>query len=155
MFTLTTDFWITDEAGNRVFLVDGKALALRETFELKDAAGTTLATIKKKLLAIRESMEIEHDGAVAATVRKSAFSPFEHKYLIDVAGRGRWEAVGDFIAKEYRIEDAGSVVGMISRQWFALRDTYGVQVARGENDALIIAIAVCIDRIHHDETQHR
>ncbi|HTU08476.1 MAG TPA: LURP-one-related family protein, partial [Trebonia sp.] len=39
IFSLRTDFWIEDEAGNRVFYVDGKALSLHETFELKDADG--------------------------------------------------------------------------------------------------------------------
>ena len=47
LFSLRTDFWIEDERGDRVFLVDGKALALRETFELKDANGNLLTLIRK------------------------------------------------------------------------------------------------------------
>ena len=43
----------------------------------------------------------------------------------------------------------------ISRQWFRIRDTYGVEVEPGEDDALVIAIAVCIDRIHEDEVRER
>ena len=39
------------------------------------------------------------------------------------------------------------VVGRISRQWFKVRDTYGVEVEPGEDAALIIAIAVSIDRL--------
>ena len=46
-------------------------------------------------------------------------------------------------------------MGRISRQWFRIRDTYGVEVAPGEDDALIIAIAVSIDRIHEDEERER
>jgi uncharacterized protein YxjI len=42
-------------------------------------------------------------------------------------------------------------VAWISRKWFTIRDAYGVDVAPGQNDAFIIAIAVCLDRIHHDE----
>ena len=34
LFSITDDFWVTDEQDNRVFLVDGKALRLRQTFEL-------------------------------------------------------------------------------------------------------------------------
>ncbi len=48
LFSITDDFWVTDEQGSKVFLVDGKALRLRETFELKDASGDTLATIRKR-----------------------------------------------------------------------------------------------------------
>ncbi len=41
----------------------------------------------------------------------------------------------------------------VSRQWFRIRDTYGVEVAPGIDDALAIAIAVCIDRTHEDEVR--
>ena len=71
LFSIGDDSWVTDERGDKVFLVDGKALRLRETFELKDASGAVLATIRKKFLALTDTLEIEHDGAVAATVRTS------------------------------------------------------------------------------------
>jgi uncharacterized protein YxjI len=73
IFSITNDFWVTDEQGNDVFLVDGKALSLRETFELKDVSGLTLATIHKRFLTFTDTMEIEHDGAVVA--RPSLVSP--------------------------------------------------------------------------------
>jgi uncharacterized protein YxjI len=33
----------------------------------------------------------------------------------------------------------------VSKRWFRVRDTYGVEIAPGEDDALILAIAVCVD----------
>jgi uncharacterized protein YxjI len=155
IFSITDDFWITDESGDKIFLVDGKALRLRETFELKDREGTVLATIRKRLLAFRDTMDIEHNSAVAATVRKAFFSPFQHRYLVDLADGTQLEAVGNFVDKEWEITGPGGVIGRISRQWFRIRDTYGVDVAPGENDALVISIAVCIDRIHEDEEKSR
>jgi uncharacterized protein YxjI len=151
IFSFTEDFWITDENGAEVFFVDGKALRLRETFELKDRAGNILATIRKRLLSLRDTMEIEHNGAVVATVRKAFFSPFQHRYLVDLADGAQLEAVGNFVDKEWEIAGPQGVIARVSRQWFRIRDTYGVDVAPGENDALIISIAVCIDRIHEDE----
>jgi uncharacterized protein YxjI len=151
LFSITDDFWVTDERGDKVFLVDGKALRLRETFELKDASGAVLATIRKRLLAFTDTLEIEHDGAVVATVHKAAISPLRHRAVIDIAGRGRLEAVGNIIDKDFEIRDGRQVIGQISRAWFRVRDTYGVDIAPGENDALIICVAICLDRIHHDE----
>ncbi len=151
LFSITDDFWVTDERGNKVFFVDGKALRLRETFELKDASGAVLATIHKKFLTFTDAMEIEHDGAVAATVHKALISPLHHRAVIDVPGRGRLEAVGNIIDKDFEVRDGRQVIARISRAWFRLRDTYGVDVAPGENDALILCIAICLDRIHHDE----
>jgi uncharacterized protein YxjI len=150
LFSISDDFWVTDEGGNRVFLVDGKALRLRETFELKDASGRKLATIHKKFLTFTDAMEIEHDGELAATVHKAVFSPLHHRAVIDIPGRGRLEAVGNLIDKDFEIRDGGQPVAWISRSWFRIRDTYGVEVAPGENDALILCVAICLDRIHHD-----
>ena len=151
LFSITDDFWVTDERGNKVFLVDGKALRLRETFELKDASGQTLATVRKKFLTFTDALEIEHDGAVAATVHKAVISPLFHRSIINLADGGRLEAVGNIIDKDFEIRDGRHAIARVSRAWFRLRDTYGIEVAPGQNDALLICVAVCLDRIHHDE----
>jgi uncharacterized protein YxjI len=96
-------------------------------------------------------MEIEDDAGVAATVHKAVFSPLHHRANIDLAGGGRLEAVGNLIDKDFEIRDGGQPIARVSRAWFRVRDTYGVDVAPGQDDALIICIAVCLDRIHHDE----
>jgi uncharacterized protein YxjI len=155
VFSIGTDFWVTDEQDNKAFLIDGKVLHIRQTLELKDPSGAVVATIRKKLVAIRETMEIERDGAAAATVHKVLVSPLHHRYVIDLHGGGQLEAVGNLIDKEFQIQDGGQVVAQVSRAWFRIRDTYGVDVAPGQDDALMIAIAVCLDRIHRDEEDRR
>jgi uncharacterized protein YxjI len=152
LFSIKDDFWITDEDGNRVFLVNARVLSLRDTLELEDASGRKLASIKHKLLTVTDAMEIEHDGSVIATVHKAVLSPLHHRAVIDLPGR-RLEAVGDIIGKDFEIRDGHNVVGRVSRAWFRVRDTYGVEVEPGEDDALMICIAVCLDRIHHDEEE--
>jgi uncharacterized protein YxjI len=156
MFSIGDDFWVTDEQGNRVFLVDGKAMRLRETLELKDASGAVVATVRKKLLAMRDTMEIERGGAAVATVRKAMLSPLRHRSTIDLADGTQLEAVGNLFDMEFEIRAGHQTLARVSRAWFRLRDTYGVDVAPGQDDALFIAVAVCLDRIHHDEQQeHR
>ena len=155
IFSIGDDFWVTDEQGNRVFLVDGKALRLRETFELKDGSGAVVATVRKKMLSIHDTMEIERDGAVIARVQKAIISPLHHRSVIELAGGGELEAVGNILDKEFEIRSGGTVLAHISRSWFRMRDTYGVDVAPGQDDALLLAIAVCLDRIHHDEEEKR
>jgi hypothetical protein len=53
------------------------------------------------------------------------------------------------------LKDGHRVIGRISRHWFRIRDTYGVEVEQGVDDALIIAVAICIDRIYEDEKRER
>jgi len=148
LFSISNDSWVTDEQGDKVFLVDGKALSLHGRFELKDASGAILAVIRKKLVSFSDAMEIERDGAVAATVHRQVLSLLHHRATIDIPGRGKLEATGDIIDKDFEIRDGHRVVAQISRAWFKLRDTYGVDVAPGEDDALVICIAICLDRIH-------
>jgi uncharacterized protein YxjI len=151
IFSFTADFWIEDENGDRAFFVDGKALHLRETFELRDASGDIRALIRKRLFAMRETMDIEDRDGVIATVRPAFFSPIRHRYEVKLADGSRLEATGNFADKDWQLTRDGQLAGRISRQWFRVRDTYGVEVEPGEDDALIIAIAVCIDRIREDE----
>lgn len=123
---------------------------------LEDAAGRKLASIKHKLLTFTDAINIEHDDAVVATVHRAVFSPLHHRAHIDLRdGGGRLEAVGNLIDKDFEIRDGDQVVARISRKWFTVRDAYGVDVAPGQNDAFIIAVAVCLDRIHHDEEEQR
>jgi uncharacterized protein YxjI len=156
IFDIKDDFWVTDEHGRQVFYVNARLLSLHHTLVLEDASGRKLASIKHKLLTFTDAINIEHDGSVVATVHRAVLSPLHHRAHIDLHdGGGRLEAVGNIIDKDFEIRDGHHVVARISRKWFRIRDTYGVDVAPGQNDALIIAIAICLDRIHHDaEERH-
>ena len=45
----------------------------------------------------------------------------------------------------------GIPVANISKRWFRVRDTYGVAVTPGQDDALVLAVTVCIDHLtSHD-----
>jgi uncharacterized protein YxjI len=153
IFSIGGDFWVTDENGNQAFFVDGKALSLRQTFELQDTSGAVVATIRKKLWSWRDTMEIERDGAVIATVQPAIFSPLHHRSDIHLADGSELEAVGNFLEKEFEIRQGGTVVAQVSRSWFQIRDTYAVDVPDGADAALMIAIAVSLDRIEHDQEQ--
>lgn len=155
MFSIGDDFWITDEQGDRAFLVDGKAMSIRQTMEIKDPTGAVVASVHKKLVALRDTMQIERDGQVIATVRREMFSPLHHKSAVDLADGRTLEAVGNLTGREFDIKDGDHTLARVSRAWFQIRDTYGVDVAPGEDDAMLLAAAVCLDRIHHDEEERR
>jgi uncharacterized protein YxjI len=151
LFSIGDDFWITDEHGDKAFLVDGKVLRLRQTLEIRDAGGRVLVTVRKKLIAVHETMEIEQDGVLVATVRKALISPLHHRSTVDLADGGQLEVVGNILDKEFEITAGGQVLARISRAWFRIRDTYGVDVAPGQDDVLFLAMAVALDRIQHDD----
>ena len=56
-------------------------------------------------------------------------------------------AKGNIVDHEYEIERDGTKIAEVSKRWFRVRDTYGIEVAPGQNDALILAATVCIDEM--------
>lgn len=72
-----------------------------------------------------------------ASVRKALVSPLHHKSTIELSDGSQLEAVGNILDKEFEILAGGQPVARISRAWFTLRDTYGVDVAPGQDDVLL------------------
>jgi uncharacterized protein YxjI len=147
MFSIGDDFWIENADGERAFKVDGKALRIRQTFVLESPAGDELYKIQEKKLSIRDKMEIERDGQTVATIKKALITPLRDRYSISVEDGADMEAKGNIVDHEFKIERDGDTVAEISKRWFRVRDTYGIELAPEQDDALILAITVCIDQM--------
>ena len=148
LLSIGDDSWIEDESGRRAFKVNGKAVRVRNTLVLEDDRGTELLKIQDRPVHVRDVMEIESpDGSSLATVKKAMISPLRERFSIDVAGGTGLTAQGNIVDHEFEIEADGSKVAEVSKKWFRVRDSYGVEVAPGQNDALLLAITVCIDQM--------
>jgi uncharacterized protein YxjI len=150
LLSIGEDYTIEDERGEPVYKVDGKVLRIRETFVIEDRQGNEVATIREKKLALRDSMKILRGGSTLATIRKAWISPFRDKFTVDVEGGGDLVAQGNILDHEYEIRRGSDTVARISKHWFTLRDTYGIEIAQGEDDGLVLALAVAIDEMAHD-----
>jgi uncharacterized protein YxjI len=151
MFAIGDDFWVETNGGERAFKVNGKALRIRDTLVLESPAGEELYTIQEKKLRVRDTMEVEHDGQTVATIKKALISPLRDRYSVEVDGGNDLEAKGNIVDHEYKIERDGDKVAEVSKRWFRVRDTYGIEIADEQNDALIVAVAVCIDQMGRGE----
>ncbi len=147
MFAIGDDFWVETGDGERAFKVNGKALRVRETLVLESPAGEELYTIQEKKVRVRDTMEVERAGKTVATIKKALISPLRDRYSVEVEGDKDLEAKGNIVDHEYTIEQDGEKAAEVSKRWFRVRDTYGIEVAPGQNDALIVAVAVCIDQM--------
>ncbi|HTY73462.1 MAG TPA: LURP-one-related family protein [Actinomycetes bacterium] len=143
LMSIGDDFWIEDESGQRAYKVDGKAVRVRDTFVLRDASGHEVAKIQERTMRARDTMEIERDGGNA--VVHKALVGIRDRFKIEVHGGKDLSAHGNLVDHEYEIERDGDTVATVSKKWFRARDTYGVEVAPGEDDALVLAVTVCID----------
>jgi uncharacterized protein YxjI len=144
LFAIGDDYWIENDQGERVFKVNGKALRIRDTFLIEDPSGAELLKVQEKKLHVRDTMDIEK---TVARVKKALITPFRDRFSVDVEDGEDMEAKGNIVDHEYKIERGGERVAEVSKRWFRIRDTYGIEIASGQEDALILAVTVCIDQM--------
>jgi len=152
LISIGDDFWIENAKGQKVFKVDGKALRLRKTLEFEDMNGRKLCQIKERLLSIKDTMVIEDaNGRDIATVKQALIAPLRDKWNVNVRGGDDLVVQGNILDLEYDVRQGRKKVAEVSKKWFTITDTYGVEIAEGQNDILILAIAIAIDMMVHDE----
>ena len=139
------DFYIENDAGQRAFWVDGKALRIRDTLLFKDMRGNEIYRIQEKVARIRNTMTIHKGNNRAAVVKKALITPLRERYTVSIPGQPDWETQGNILHHEYQIRRNGTPVATISKRFFRIRDTYSVDITPGEDDLLIMAVTVCID----------
>ncbi|HTT54309.1 MAG TPA: LURP-one-related family protein [Streptosporangiaceae bacterium] len=150
MFSIGDDYTIENDRGEHVFKLDGKALRLRKTILFEDMDGHELCKIQHRVMHVRDTMEIEGpDGQRIALVHKAMITPLRERWVVDLEDGPDLHAQGDFVNHEYTVERDGARVAEISKRWFRARDTYGVEVAPGEDDVLILAATAVIDTMAH------
>jgi uncharacterized protein YxjI len=112
--------------------------------------GHELCKIQERMLHLRDSMEIEGpDGNRMAMVHKAMITPFRERWIGKLEDGPDLHAQGNIVDHEYTIERDGAKVAEVSKRWFRIRDSYGVEIAPGENDILILAMAAVIDTMAH------
>jgi uncharacterized protein YxjI len=154
MISIGDDFWVENQDGKKVFKVDGKALRLRKTLIFEDMQGNKLCQIQERWLPIKETMAIDGpDGKQMAAVKKALITPFRDKWDVKVNDGPDLDVQGDILDHEYSIKQGWNKIAEVSKKWFRLTDTYGVEIDTGQNDILILAIAVAIDMMAHDDAK--
>ncbi|MET7838670.1 LURP-one-related family protein [Streptomyces sp. NPDC005373] len=152
LFAVGEDCWIEDEQGHKAFLVDGKAMRLRDTFELKGPDGRVLIDIHEKMFALRDTMVIERGDEALAKIKRKRLSLLRNHYRVELADGTELDVSGKILDREFVVEYDGEMLAHISRRWLRVRDTYGVDVIREDADpALLIAIAVCVIHLAEKE----
>jgi len=150
LVSIGDDYWIEDENGNRAYKINGKALRIRDTLVFEDPSGQELLKIQERALRVRDTIEIEDSaGHTVATVKKAMITPLRERFDVHVEDGPDLDVQGNIVDHEYRISQGDTKVGEISKQWFRVADTYGVEVAQGQDPVLILAVAAALDTMTH------
>jgi uncharacterized protein YxjI len=148
ILSIGDDFWIENDRGQKAYKVDGKALRVRNTLKLEDARHHVVAEVQERALRVRDSMAIERDGYKIGEVHKRLINPLREHFSVDLAGNGPgMDVQGNILDHEYRITQGRQTVAEVSKKWFRVRDTYGIEIEPGYDEPLILTIAICLDQM--------
>lgn len=153
LLAIGEDFWVQNAQGENAYRLDGKVLTLTKTFVLEDTGGNELARMRAEMLTLRKTMDVERGGQVVATVRKALINILGQSFTVDVAGFGELHAHGDVLNHEFQISAGDAVVATVSKQWFAAEFMYGIAIAPGQDEVLMLCVAIAIDEM--SETDRR
>ena len=145
-FAFGDDYTVRDETGQPAYLIDGKALRIRDSLYFNDLQGSNIYFIQEKLARLRDSMSIYRGQEVVARVHNALITPLRNRFHVDVIGQAPLTAMGKFIWAEYTVTHSNVTVAVVTKRWnWLARDTYGIEVAPNEDAPLMLALAVCID----------
>jgi uncharacterized protein YxjI len=150
LVSIGDDFWIDDDGGSRKFKVNGKALRVRDTLIFEDLNGNELVKLQSKAVAIRGKMKIERVNGSSGILTKDLVNIIRDEYTLTMDDGKVLRLKGNFLDHEYEFFEGDNKVGEVSKKWFRIRDTYGVQIEPGYDDILLLAATVAMDQGSHD-----
>jgi uncharacterized protein YxjI len=148
LISIGDDDWIENDAGQRVFKVNGKAARIRDTWVLEDIAGNDVASIRERTLSVRDAIRIDVGGR-EATVKKRLIG-IRDRFHVELDGGEDLEVKGNFVDHEYEIERDGERVAEVSKKWLRIRDSDGVDIDDPADVVLALAVTVAVDALAHD-----
>jgi uncharacterized protein YxjI len=151
LFSWGDDFRIKNAAEEDVFFVKGRVFSFGDKLSFQDMQGNELAFIRQRLMSWGPTYEITRGDELLAVVKKELFTLFRCRFEVDLPDHGDLEAQGSFTDMEYTFTRGEQPVAQVSKSWFSFADTYGVDIADGENDVLILAATVVIDMVCHGD----
>jgi uncharacterized protein YxjI len=139
---------ITDEGGTARYKVDGNSFSARSEMIVNDAEGKEVANIHRKLVSLLTQYEAEIGGQGTAIIKKQ-MTAVKPKWTINVPGQEECVLAGDLMARNFTMQRGETEVASVSHKWTVLRNTYGVDVADGENDLLVLCTVLALEADSH------
>lgn len=137
---------IRNDCGTTTFEIDGGSGLTDDVVRVCDLTGPRACFIRGSALSHGDAVEIVDPEAVTlATITRLELSPVRDRFLVLVGSDTTWILEGLVPDYEYRIRDDQGEIARVSHRWFRARDSYGIQVESGQDDLLLLTVAVCLD----------
>ncbi|SFJ09833.1 Uncharacterized protein YxjI [Terrisporobacter glycolicus] len=145
IFKLKEDFWITDENGKEVFLVDNKLISIGLQFNIQKD-NNILYEIKQKLSLTPKYEVIKGSDVVASINKKITF--VKDKIKVD-SSYGELLIHGNLFDRNYNIYKDDNIIATVKKEAFSLTDNYSIDIDF-EDEAFILSLVVIIDDIRDE-----
>lgn len=152
IFSFGDKFTIKNENDEPMFNIRGRVFTLGDKLYLEDLNGSELFYIEQKIFKFLPEYNIFQNGVQVAKVKKE-LTFFKPRFNIN-SNYGKFEISGDIFAYNFRILKNGRTVATVSKRWFALSDTYGVEIGNEENQAFLLVLIIVIDQVIHDSNSN-
>jgi uncharacterized protein YxjI len=149
IFSFGDNFIIRDEYDKARFEVRGRVFSFGDKLKIYDMVDNELVYIEQEMFHLLPRYNIYLEGSFAASVKKE-LSFFRPSFIIE-SSMGNYTIDGDIFAHEFEVLKDGRQVAYVSKGWFTLSDSYGADIADGENQAFMLAMVIVIDQILYDK----
>ena len=113
---------------------------------MDDLQGNEVARVHRRLVALMATYEIDFPDVPGPTEVHRRFSnPLRPKWTISQPGQPDLTMTGNFFGHDFSIEKDGQEVASVSKKWVSLTDSYGVDIADGQNDLLILCGVLALE----------
>ena len=142
---------VQTDQGNAAFQFEIAQRELEDVLVLRDMAGSVRCLLHGHLSTLTVGTDIlSGDGRRLAHVTRTPVSAVRDRFEVDTESGGFWLVIGDVGNREFTLDSPKGKIAEVSRRWFKLPNTFGVEVAPGQDDALVLAVTTAIDQLTHD-----
>ncbi|MBQ3258665.1 MAG: LURP-one-related family protein [Oscillospiraceae bacterium] len=134
-------FYITDEKGNNVLYVEGELFSLGKKLHIYDMQNKELALVQQRLLTLLPKFSVMVEGEEVAEIVKE-LTLFRPRYKVKGPG---WTVDGDIWDHDYKIRKGLDAIIHVSKAWLSWGDTYKIDIDKGINPVMAIAVVLAID----------
>ncbi|MCS3842080.1 LURP-one-related/scramblase family protein [Microbacterium sp. AK031] len=137
---------IYDEFGNLIYQNEGRFFNLTDKVKMLDGLGNVVATLHSRLIEFPKSFYIEIEGQAAAKVTPKPLALLRAAIDIVLVSGERWKLSGTLRNHSFTLEDGqGQTIATASRDWITITDGYGIEIAEGQDDLLVLMVIVALE----------
>lgn len=150
LLSFRDSFKIFDEDDQLAFIAKGGFFSIRKGLTLMLPDETQVARIKQKLIAWKPTFYITLATGECCKIKKCFWPLFTSRFVLTTP-KAQVTIEGDLLSHEYQFSVDGEEIAYVSKRWFSLGDSYGIEIKYEGDIPLMLAAAATIDLVNHND----